>query len=152
MLTVERDLCGRVGLRRLHHPLDDLDRVEGLGAEIEPPRVELVREQDLVDDPPEALRLVGDQRDEAVPSAFVEREVVTQKRLRGSVHGRERRAQLVGGSGDEVGLHLLEVVHLRQVAERIDGSAVEAHAGDRDPALAAFGLERDDDLGLARIG
>ena len=110
-------------LRRLHDPLDHFGRLEGLAPEVEPPRVELVREQDLVDDPTEALRLVGDQRDEAVPAAFVEREVVAQERLRGSVHRGQRRAQLVGGRCDEVGLELLEVMHLGQVVQQGPGDA-----------------------------
>src|SRR5262245_59868604 len=51
----ERDRGGGMNLWRLHHALDDFRRLEGLGSEVETPRVELVREQDLVDDPPEAL-------------------------------------------------------------------------------------------------
>ena len=138
--------------RRLDDALDDLDRLEGLRAEIESPGVELVRKQDLVDDATEALRLVGDQRDEAIATAFVEGEIVAQKRLRRPVDGGERRAKLVGRRGDEIGLELLELMHLRQVAKRVDGPPVEVHARDRDPALASIRLERDHDLGMAGIG
>ena len=77
---------------------------------------------------------------------------MAQERLRGPVDRGERRAKLVGGRGDEVGFELLEVMHLGQVAERVDGSAVEVHARDRDPALLSVGLERDHDLCLAGIG
>ena len=77
---------------------------------------------------------------------------MAQERLRGPVDRGQRRAQLVRGRGDEVGLHLLEVVHLGQVAERVDGSSVEVHARDRDPAISSVRLEGDHDLWLAGVG
>ena len=138
--------------RRLDDALDEVAGVEGLGFEVEPARVELVREQDLVHDPAQPLGLVGDQRDEALAPGLVEREVVPEQRLRRAVDGGQRRAQLVRGGGDEVGLDLLEPARVGQVAERVDRAAEEAHPGDRDPAFAARGLDRDQDLVVARVG
>src|SRR5207244_2843078 len=111
----------------------------------------LVGEQDLVDDAAEALGLVGDQRDEALAADLVQREVVAQQRLRGAVNRGQRRAQLVRSGGDEVGLDLLEPAHVGQVAECVDGAAEEADARDRDPALAAGGIDGDRDLVVAGV-
>ena len=77
---------------------------------------------------------------------------MAEQRLRGAVDGSQRRAQLVRGRGDEVGLDLLEPARVGQVAERVDRAAEETHAGDRDPALATRGLDRDQDLVVARVG
>ena len=123
--------------RRLRDPLEQLAAVERLGLDVEPADVELVREQDLVDDPAEAVRLLDDQRDEPLAPRLVEREVVAAQGLRRAVHGRERRAQLVRGRRDELGLELVEPVRLGDVPERVDRPAEERDAGDRDPALAA---------------
>ena len=117
--------------------------VEGLLDEVEAAGVELVGEEDLVDDAVQALGLVDDQRDEAVAPRLVEREVVAAECLRGAVDGGERRAELVGGGGDEFGLQLLEAPRVGDVAERVDDAAEEVDAGDGDPALAARGLERE---------
>ena len=60
-------------------PVDEVAGVEGLLHEVEPPGVELVGQEDLVDDAVEALGLVDDQGDEAVAARLVEREVVAQR-------------------------------------------------------------------------
>ena len=98
--------------RRLHDALEQLAAVERLGHDVEAPDVELVREQDLVDDAAEPVGLLDDERDEALASRFVEREVVTAQRLRRAVDGGERRAQLVRGGRDEFRLELVEAVVL----------------------------------------
>ena len=85
----------RVGASRLDDALDEFGRVERLGRQIEPTGVELAGEQDLVDDPAEALRLVRDQRHEPVAAALVEGEVVAEQRLSGAVDRRQRRSQFV---------------------------------------------------------
>ena len=67
----------------------------------------------------------------------------------------EWRPQLVRGRGDEVGLDLLELAHVGEVAERVDRAPEEANARDRDPALAATRLDRNDDFlvtGIGRVG
>ena len=68
----------------------------------------------------EPLGLVDDERDEAVAAGLVEREVVAAEGLGGAVDGGERRAELVRGRGDEVGLQLLEPAGVGDVAERVD--------------------------------
>src|SRR6266550_545259 len=135
----------------LDDAIDELRCIERLGLEIEPTGVELAREQDLVHDPAEALRLVRDQRYEPVAAALVEREIVTQQRLSGAVDRGERRPQLVGCGRDEGRLQLLEPADVGQVAEGVDRAAEELDSGDRDPTLASLGLERDDNLGMSRI-
>src|SRR5689334_19188450 len=98
----------RIRARSLDDALDELGRVERLGHEVEAPGVELAGEQNLVDDPAETLGLVGDQRDEPVPAALVEGEIVTEQRLGRAVDRSERRAQLMRCGRDEARLQLLE--------------------------------------------
>ena len=77
---------------------------------------------------------------------------MTEKRLRGSIYSGERRAQLMRGRGDEVGLQLLELAALRHVAEGIDRPAEKLDARDRDPPLSVLYLDRDHHFGVARNG
>ncbi len=140
-----------MGAGRLDDPLDEVARVEELAAQLEVADVELVREQDVVDDPPEPLRLLDDQRDEPLAARLVEREVVAAQRLGGAVDGRERRAELVRGGGDELGLQLLEPARLGEVPEREHRPVEELDPGHGDPALAVLRLERDG-LRLHRLG
>ena len=135
----------------LDNALDEVAGVERLVHEVEAAGVELVREEDLVDDAVQPLGLVDDQGDEAVASGLVEGEVVAAERLGRAVDSRERRSELVRGRGDEVRLQLLEPARVGDVAERVDDAAEEVDAGDRDPALAAHGLQREG-LGLHRLG
>ena len=88
--------------------LDEVARLEELVLELKVADVELIRKQDVVDDPAEPLGLVHDERDEALAARLVQSEIVATQRLRGSVDGGERRPQLVGGRGDEFRLQLLE--------------------------------------------
>src|SRR5207237_4343454 len=87
----DRDLGRRVRPSGFDDPLDELDRVEWLGTQVDSSRIELIREQYLVDDPPEPFGFLGDQRDEPVAAGLVERKVVTEKCLRGSIDRGERR-------------------------------------------------------------
>ena len=129
-------------LRRLDHSLDHVRAVERLRVQVDPPDLELVGEQDLVDDRGQPVGLVDDERDEPRTAGVVEREVVAAQRLGGAVHGRQRCAQLVRRGRDELRLELVEPVLLGDVPQRVDRAAEELHAGDRDPALAAPGVQR----------
>src|SRR5919109_352320 len=73
------------------------------------------------------------------------------QRLGSAVDGREGRPQLMGGSGDELRLQLVEPPGLGQVSEGVDRSTEEIDAGDRDPALSAVCFERKNALCVARI-
>ena len=68
-----------------------------------------------------------------------------RQRDRRAVDRRERCAQLVRDGGDEVRAHLLELVLLGQVAERVDRPVRELDAGDREPEHRAGDLERKGD-------
>src|SRR5438034_11707329 len=89
-------------------PYTTLFRVKRLGAEVDSARVELVREQNLIHDPPQPFGLLRDERDKPVAACLVQREIVAEQRLRRSVYSRERSAQLMGGRGDEIRLELFE--------------------------------------------
>ena len=127
---------------RLDDPFEELARLERFRLEIQPPHLELVREQDLVDDPAEPLGLLDDQRDEPLTPRLVEREVVTAERLRRAVDGRERRSQLMRRSRNELRLQLVEPMRVGDVAESVDRAAEERDARDRDPPLSGLRLER----------
>src|SRR5918999_830883 len=139
---VDGDSGRRVHPHRVDDTLHEVGGVERLAGDVEAVPVQLGRPPGLADEPAEALRLVHDEREEAVASRLVEDEVVPAQGLSGSVHGRERRAQLVGGGGDELGLELVEPPLLGDVAEGVDGPAEELDARDRDPALALPGFDR----------
>ena len=128
-ITAGGDLLG-VALGQL-----ELDRVG----------VELARQQDLIDDPCEPGRLGLDHLEELRPVVVAQLDVVTPQRADGAVDGRERRAQLVRGGGDEVAARLLERVLLGHVLQRVDGAVAELDARDRHPALAAAEHDRDRD-------
>ena len=58
----DRDLGRRVRPSGFDDPLDELDRVEWLGTQVDSSRIELIREQYLVDDPPEPFGFLGGAR------------------------------------------------------------------------------------------
>jgi hypothetical protein len=130
-----------VRARSLDDALDEVARVEELAPKLEGTDVELVREQDVVDDPPEPLGLVHDQRDEPLPARLVQGEIVPPQRLGGAVDGGQRGAQLVRGRGDELRLQLLEPPCLGEVAKGVHRSVEELHSRDGDPALPVLRLE-----------
>ena len=53
---------------------------------------------------------------------------------------------------DEVRFQLLELPHLRDIAEGIDGAVEELDARGRNPALAVDAFDRHDHLRVTRVG
>ena len=124
------------------HDIHDVGRRERHRqvALVEPRRVE-----QCIDDRRQPLRLAGDELEERAPLDLREVDVLAKQRLGEAVDRRQRRAQLDGHRRDEVGLHLLELVLGRDVAEREDA------AGDRAGRVAHHGLgERQPHVVLAR--
>ena len=137
-------------LGRVDDALRQRDRVEALVLERQAAGVELAGEEDLPDDPGEALGLAVDHVHEHLALVGVEGNVLAPQRLDGAEHGRERRPQLVGRGGDEIAAGSLEEPLLRDVAEGVDGAVAEVHPGDRDPALAAVAQDERQSHGAAR--
>ena len=77
---------------------------------------------------------------------------MAEQRLGGAVDRRQRRPQLVRGGRDEARLQLLELPDIGHVSERVDRPAEELDPSDGNPALSSLGLDRNDDLGVSRIG
>ena len=117
--------------------------VDRLDPHLQLARVEMAREQDVVDDLREPVGLVGDNLEQPVAHLVSELEIRATECHGRAVDRRQRRPQLVRHGGDEVGTHLLDRTLLGQVAERIHRSLVEAHGGEGQPELAAVDLERD---------
>src|SRR5436190_305089 len=89
----------------------------------------------LVDDVDEMLRLLLDELEQLVLLGSGEVVAVGEQRLRATVHGGERRPQLVRGRGDEIGARPLEHVPARRVAHRQDASAVERRDRRGEPPI-----------------
>ena len=115
------------------------------------PGVEPAREQDVVDDPGEPLRLAGDHLEHARLLLVPEHDVVAAQGHRGAVDRRERRAQLVRDGRDEVALQLLDRTLLGQVAEGVDGAVRELGGRQREPELPARPVEGERLRALARL-
>ena len=89
---VECDVRGRVGLRRLGHPLDIRRGSNGSVSRSTRPTSSWLASRIWLTIVAEPVRLVDDERDEPRAAGLVEREVVPAERLRCPVHGRKRRA------------------------------------------------------------
>src|SRR5262245_25763292 len=139
---IERDAFREVGAGGVDDARGDHSRVDGLDRQLEPPGVEVAREQEVVDDLGEAAGLVLDDLEQPVARLVADVDVLTADRDRGAVDRGQRRAQLVRDGRDEVGAHLLEGAVLGQVAEREDRSLVELDRREREPELAALDLDR----------
>ena len=94
---VARDLDGdtRVRCDGVHGRPDDGADVDQLGVDGEAAAVELGGEQDVVRDLAEPRRLRGDHLQQLAAPLRLEHVLAREQRLRGSVDGRHRRAQLV---------------------------------------------------------
>ncbi len=97
-------------------------------------------EEDVVDHAREALRLGGDDSDQALDAVLAEN-IGPPKRLGCAVDRRERRAQLVRGGRDEVVLELVHRALVGAVLERVDGRIGDVDAAEREPDLAPGDLE-----------
>jgi hypothetical protein len=129
---------------------DDLGGVGGLVHDLHAPGLQPARQQDLVDDAGESVRLGHDHLEERVaafgrqlPRAAEER----QRRTGDRCHG---RSQLVRGSRDEVAAHRLERPLLGHVAHGVDDAVSEVDARDREPALVPE-LDRNDRRAAAGV-
>ena len=117
--------------------------VAALDLESELLRVEPAREEDVVHDAGEPVRLARDHTEQPRAMLGAQRLVALDQRNRRSVHRGKRRPQLMRDRGDEVAAHPLEGALLGEIAERVDRPFGEPYAGDREPELAAADLERD---------
>ncbi len=131
--------------------LDQELRLEARRREVHAAGVEPACPQDVVDDPAQPVRLVVDDREQALGVLLREPLAVPTERHRRAVHGRERRPQLVGHGRHELVLEVAEAALRGDVAEGVDGSFREAHARDQQPELAPADLERQR-LGLGVAG
>ena len=84
-------------------------------------------------------------REQPAALRLAERDVLAPECQSGAVDRRQRRAQLVRDSRDELRLQGLDRSFGGEVAEGEDRSALEPDAGDREPELAPVDLDR---LGL----
>src|ERR671922_631414 len=150
----ERDVvsCSQRGAHLLDHLDDEPLGVDVLLLEPQPAGVELVRQQDVPDDPRQPLALERDHFQQPVRRRHVEVDVAPAQRLRAAVDRRERRPQLVRDGGDELALQGVERALLGQVAERVDDAIVELHARDADPELAGGELQRHRRITRGRPG
>ena len=137
------DLGREVGSRGVDRPLERLAGVAALDLESELLGVEPAREEDVVHDPGQPVRLARDHAEQARTLLCGERVVALDQRHRGAVHRGERGPQLVRDRRDEVAADLLEGALLGQVAEGVDGALGQADAGDREPELAPADLDRE---------
>src|SRR5215207_2924345 len=95
-------------------------RVELLIRQPQAAGVDLVREEDVADDPRQPFRLLCDQLEQPGAVLLAEAQIGPQERAGAAVDRGERRAQLVRDRRDEIALELVEGAVLGQVAERID--------------------------------
>src|SRR3954468_14429427 len=117
-------------------------RVTALDVDVEAAGVELAREEQVVHDRREARRLLDDDVEEPRPEVVLQLDVLAVQREGGAVDRGEWRAELVRDGGDDVLAHLLEHAFVGDVLERVDDAVVERDAGDGDPAIVPFALER----------
>ena len=82
------------------------------------------------------LGLSFDDREQEIAVLFADL-VLPFECSNGSVDRRERRSELVGRGGDELGARLLERMLLRPVAQCVDAALAEVDGGDGEPALVA---------------
>ena len=132
-----------MGSRGVDRALERLAGVAALDLERELLGVEPARQEDVVHDPGQPVRLARDHAEQARTLLSGERVVALDKRHRGAVDRRERGPQLVRDRRDEVAPDLLEGALLGQVAEGVDGALGQADAGDREPELAPADLDRE---------
>ena len=136
---------------RRDHAARELGRVGPADRDRRRAGVEPAREQDVVDDPREPLRLAGDHLEHARLLLVPEHDVVAAQRHRGAVDRGERRAQLVRDGRDEVALQLLDRALVGQVAEGVDRAVRELGGRQREPELTARPVEGEGLLALARL-
>ena len=126
---------------RGHRP-HELLGIEGLGDDPEGAAVELAGEQDLLHQVGEPLRLGADHVEQVLPGLGRQLVLPLEQRHCGAVQRGERRAQLVRDRGDELSAELLEPPLAGDVAERIHDAVGQGDAGDREPDLPPFDLQR----------
>ena len=129
--------------RGFDHALNELAGVAMLNADVELAGIELADEQQVVDDIREPRGLFCDHLEQLLAHGLLELEIGTSQGQRRSVDRGERRAQLVRHRRDEILPHLLEGSLLREVAERVHGSAFELDARHRQPELTATRIDGD---------
>ena len=117
-------------------------RVDRLERHVDAAGVEATRPEDVVHDPRQAVRFVGDDVQKPFTPVVAELHVVALQRHRRSVDGGEWRAQLVRGGRDELRAELLEPALLGQIPERVHRAVRERDAGDREPELLLADVER----------
>ncbi len=129
----------------------DLDRVGPSDQDLFRTRIEPARQQNVVDDPREPLRLAGDHVEHPLLLVDAERDVVAPQRHRRAVDRGERSAKLVRDRRDEVALQLLDGPLLGEIPERVHRALRELGGGEREPELPAGPLERERLLPLGRL-
>ena len=131
-----------MGLCRCEHGARELGGVGSADRNLSGARVEPAREEDVVDDPREPLRLARDHAEHPLLLVDAERDVLAAQRHRGAVDRGERRAQLVRDGRDEIALELLDRPLVGEVAERVDRALRELRGGEREPELAGGAVDR----------
>ena len=89
----------------------------------------------VVDEVRKPLGLVRDDGQEAAAQIFGEDDVIAREGLGGAADRCDRSSQLMGDSGNEIRLELLQPPLLRPIAKRVDGPVRKAHSGDREPEV-----------------
>ena len=140
-MSSNRELIWSVHARGLDDPTGEVRNVDLLALEHELAGLDLAREQDVVDQMHEPLGLVRDDGKDAAAHIVGEVDVLALECLRRPVNGGDRRSQLVGDGGDEIGLELIQSPLLGEIAERVDGPFGEVDPGDRKPELATVDLD-----------
>ena len=126
---------------RLDRPACEFRYVDLLARENQPAGLDLAREQNVVDEVRKPLGLVRDDGQEAATQIVGEDDVIAREGLGGAVDRCDRSSQLMGDSGNEIRLELLQPPLLRPIAKRVDGPVREAHSGDREPEVPFSDLD-----------
>ena len=152
-LEAEVDFAlGRARPRRLDRGRRDVVEADVGEHELEPVRLDLRDEQQILDEPLEPVGAAADHV-EVHPARLAEARLLVAEHLEKAGDGRQRRAQLVRHGGDERVAEPVELTVRRDLAERPDPSAEAAvRVRDRrgvaaEDAAAALELE----LVLARL-
>ena len=130
--------CARQ-LERPSHELGDVDLLlrDGHLTVVEPGR-----QQEVVDNLIEPLRLPGDELEKATALLGTQLDVGAEQRLGRAVHARHRCPQLVRDRRNEIALLLIELPLTRQVAERIDDALRALDRDKRKPQFAVLDRHR----------
>src|SRR4029079_315143 len=104
--------------------------------------VEPGRQQEVVDDLIEPLRLPRDELEKATALLGTQLDVGAEQRLGRAVDARHRRPQLVRDRRNEIALLFIELPLTRQVAKRVDDALGSLDRDKRKPKLPVIDGDR----------